>query len=395
MSNFRTTVGLDGFFLSELNTGSGQYTFHLWRQLCVSDDSPRAVLLTPEGLNGSSAPDCVYQIPVPQWLRAGKAKKLWWEQSGNIRAARSAGADLLHVPYFSAPRFSSIPTIITIHDVIPLLFPEYGGSRQMRGYLRLVSNAARRADAIITDSECSRRDIVRLLHIPEELIHVIPLAVDESYGPSTSPEVELGLRERYGLPGPVIFNVGGLDVRKNLAVLIEAFAHALPELDPATRLVIAGRAHTGNDALYPPLEPVIERYGLEQHVVLTGAISENDKRALYNLADLYVYPSLYEGFGLSPLEAMACGTPVVSSSLSSLPEVVGTGGIQLEPTPGRLAAAIISVMNDEYLRRDLVHRSLAQASTFSWQRTAAMTREVYQEVLQGRVLVDQRSGTVA
>lgn len=298
-----------------------------------------------------------------------------------MAAARAARAGLLHVPYFAGPRFGRLPLVMTIHDVIPLLFPEYGGTTAMRFYVRLVSGTARRAAVVITDSDCSRRDIEGWLGIPGDRIHVIPLAVDPRFRPVTDPEAEAAMRDRFNLPGPVIFNVGGLDVRKNLKVLIEAFAQAYPQLDPGTRLVIAGRAHSGNERLYPPLEPVIRGCGLEGRVVLTGGISDDDKLTLYNLADLYVFPSLYEGFGLSPLEAMACGTPVISSDRSSLPEVVGSGGLLVEPTPARLAAAILSVMSDERFRRELGRRALDQAASFSWQRTAEMTRQVYQTVL--------------
>ncbi|MDI3339585.1 MAG: glycosyltransferase family 1 protein, partial [Sphaerobacter sp.] len=301
-----------------------------------------------------------------------------------IQAARRAGVDLLHVPYFAGPRCTALPLVITVHDVIPFIFPEYAGGVPMRLYLRLVSAAARRADAIITDSDCSRRDITRWLGIPPERIHVIPLAVDPAIRPRHDPEAAAALRQRYGLPGPVIFNVGGVDVRKNLPVLIEAFARALPELPPETRLVIAGRAHARNPRLYPPLEPVIRRCGVEGKVVLTGAISAEEKLAFYNLADLYVFPSLYEGFGLSPLEAMACGTPVIAADRASLPEVVGSGGLLVEPTPPRLAAAMVSVLRDDGLRRDLARRALAQAQTFSWERTAAQTRAVYRSVLASR-----------
>ncbi|MFO7272665.1 MAG: glycosyltransferase family 1 protein [Sphaerobacter thermophilus] len=382
-------VALDGRFLQQPTTGSGQYSLHLWQALAATADEPTTVLVRPDlpmpvdpqlGGGAAGTTDTI-RVPIPPWVRHDKAEKLWWEQRGLLRGARQAGARLLHVPYFAGPRFTRLPLVITVHDVIPFIFPEYGGGRLMRLYLRLVSAVARRADAIITDSDCSRRDITAWLGIPSERIHVIPLAVDPAIRPSDDPETASALRARYGLPGPVIFNVGGLDARKNVPVLIEAFAQALPDLPPETRLVIAGRAHSGNQRLYPPLEPVIRRLGVEERVVLTGSITDEEKVALYNLADLYVFPSLYEGFGLSPLEAMACGTPVIAANRSSLPEVVGQGGLLVDPTPERLAAAMVSVMRDERLRRSLARRALEQAETFSWQRTAEQTRAVYRSVL--------------
>lgn len=366
----------------------GQYSLHLWSALAATQGEPETILVQPdqpmpvEPMHGDGEDAAsVLRVPLPSWVKSGKAEKLWWEQRGILAGVERAQADLLHVPYFAGPRRSPVPLVITVHDVIPLIFPEYGGGTAMRLYLRLVTGVARRAAAIITDSECSRRDIQTWLGIPGDRIHVTPLAVDPAMRPERNPEAEAAIRERYGLPGPVIFNVGGLDVRKNLAALIDAFAQALPQLPDETRLVIAGKAHSDNERLYPPLEPVIRRCGVLGRVVLTGPISDEEKRTFYNLADLYVYPSLYEGFGLSPLEAMACGTPVIAANRSSLPEVVGPGGLLVDPTPTRLAVAMISVMTDERLRRELAQKALTQAATFSWERTAALTQAVYREVL--------------
>jgi len=382
MDSQRHRVAFDGLFLQQPTTGSGQYALHLWRRLAAGDASLEAVLLRPAPAPGDGTPaNGAATVAPPPWARAGKSHKLWWEQRGVVRAAHRASADLLHVPYFAGPRSARLPLVITIHDVIPLVFPEYGGSLPMRLYLRLVIGTARRARMILTDSDCSARDIQGWLEIPSDRIQVIPLAADPSFRPVDDPEASAALRERYDLRGPVVFNVDGLDVRKNLAALVEAFARALPELPPDTRLVIAGRAHTGNRRLYPPLETSIRAWGLQDQVVLAGRVGDAEKLALYNLADLYVSASLYEGFGLSPLEAMACGTPVVSSNRASLPEVVGSGGLLVDPTPARLAAAIVSVTTDEWLRRDLGRRALARAGAFSWERTADATRDVYRHVI--------------
>lgn len=382
MDTNRNRIGLDGLFLHQPITGSGQYTLHLWHALSTAGADLDPVLLQPEGDGrlSSSEPSGLV-IPPPRWARNAKARKLWWEQRGVVEAARRARIRLLHTPYFSSPQFSPVPRISTIHDVIPLIFPIYAESLVMRIYLRLTGSAARHATAILTDSNCSRRDIAHWLRIPQERIHVIPLAADERFQPAHDPESDRRLRSRFSLPGPVIFNVGGLDARKNLAVLVEAFAQALPWLNPDTRLVIAGRAHSGNERLYPPLEPLIRAWGLQDQVILTGAISETEKLGLYRMADLYVFPSLYEGFGLSPLEAMACGTPVIASNRSSLPEVVGNGGLLVEPTPAKLAAAMISVLTDTDLRDDLARRALDQAAHFSWRKAGEMTCSVYREVL--------------
>ena len=384
MDTNRNRIGLDGLFLHQPITGSGQYILHLWHSLFTGGGGIDPILLLPERPAQPTAPEARNIIATPpRWARQPKARKLWWEQHGVIEAARRGQIRLLHTPYFSSPRFSPVPRISTIHDVIPLIFPVYAESLVMQIYLRLTTAATRRATAIITDSSCSRRDIAHWLRIPHERIHVIPLAADERFQPARDPESDRRLRAQFDLPGPVIFNVGGLDRRKNLAVLVEAFARALPNLHPETRLVIAGRAHSGNERLYPALDPVIRSWGVRDRVVLTGAISEAEKLGFYRLADLYVFPSLYEGFGLSPLEAMACGTPVIAANGSSLPEVVGDGGLLVDPTPARLAAAMIPVLTDADLHHTLSRRALDQAAHFSWRKTGEMTVQVYRQVLAG------------
>jgi glycosyltransferase involved in cell wall biosynthesis len=380
MNSSGIRVGLDGFFLSQPATGSGQYTLHLWNQLSRPEAGVETLLLRPVSPKAGEEPSRQgVDVRVPGFARSAKAQKLWWEQYGVLQGLRRGRMDLLHIPYMSAPRINRRRTVVTIHDVIPLIYPEYGGSTAMRLYLRLVLPAARRATLILTDSDCSRRDIVRLLGVDQAKVRSIPLAVSDEFQPSSDAVAETEIRQRFALPGDIVYNVGGLDVRKNLSALVEAFGRAYPGVDPSTRLVIAGGAHTGNARLYPPLEPAIQQWGLEGKVVLTGRISEADKLLLYQISKLYVYPSLYEGFGFTPLEAMACGLPVISSNRSSLPEVVGSGGLVVDPTAGRLAAAIVSLLTDGQLHRDLSQRALAQAARFSWTRTAERTREAYRD----------------
>jgi glycosyltransferase involved in cell wall biosynthesis len=382
MSKTTCSIGFDGLFLDQTATGVGMYASNLWR-IFQSEANPsesvRLLLPDAEQFATFDGPDVTRKAP-PSFMSSSKAMKLWWEQRGIMQAAGDAGVDLVHIPHFAAPVRRDRPVVVTIHDVIPFVLPEYRASTSMRLYLRLVSRAARQAEAILTDSECSRRDIIRHLGVDPQRVTVIPLAVDDQFRPSHDASADAEVRARFNLPGPVIFNVGGLDVRKNVEALVRAFGIALPDLDPDTRLVIAGSAHTGNRRLYPPLEPVISELGLQDHVVLTGRISEADKLRMYNLADLYVFTSLYEGFGLSPLEAMACGIPVICSNRSSLPEVVGEGGILVDPTPQKIAGAMSTVMNDGYLRRRLSAAGLEQAATFSWEKTAAMTRDVYRSI---------------
>ncbi len=372
-------VLLDGAFIEQSRTGSGQYTAALWRELAAVGDL-RVALAVPDDVAAPSPPP-VYVYHPPRLAVHPKLRKLWWEQWGLPGLAARLRPGLLHIPYFAAPWWAPCPMIVTVHDVIPLVLPEYGESLAMRCYLALVRRTVRRARLVLTDSEWSRRDIERVLGLPADRIRVIPLGVDDRFRPADDPRRFSNWLQRWGIAGPVILNVGGFDVRKNLPLLVRAFAQALPALPPGTTLVIPGRAHSGNARLYPPLEPLIQQLGLTSHVLLPGPVSDEEKIVWYQAATIYAYPSLYEGFGLSPLEAMACGVPVVAANRTSIPEVVGDAGLLVDPTEEAFASALVRLLADPELYRTLRARGLARARQFTWQRTARETAAVYREML--------------
>lgn len=380
-------VGFDALFLEQPMTGAGQYALNIWRHLRDAQTDVAPVLLRPSDANEhvlAEEGDHVSVVPLPTARLKGKARKIWWEQVGLPTAAHGATVDLVHVPYFSAPMRLPLPYIVTVHDVIPLAVPEYGGSAQMRAYMRLVSRTVKRAALILTDSEYSKGDIVRLLGVHPDRVRVTLLAASRDLRPvETLAEQESveATRVRYGLTNRFILNVGGLDLRKRLPQLIQGFAKALPALPETFDLVITGRPHTGNSALYPDLTPIIRELGVQDRVRLTGFVSEEDKRNLYRACDVFVFPSAYEGFGLDPLEAMACGAPVISSNRTSLPEVVGDAGLLIDPEPDEIGEAIVRVLRTPELRTDLTARSLRRASMFSWERTAEQTLAAYRDVL--------------
>lgn len=382
-------VGLDALFFEHPMTGAGQYATHLWRALCDADIGIDPVPLMPAdapadvvGLAG----DAAVRGPMPPGRWPAKARKLYWEQVALPDAARRSRVQLVHVPYLSAPLLQRVPHVVTIHDVIPLAVPEYAGSVQMRGYLRLVNRSVRRAALILTDSEFSRADIAARLGIDPDRIRVTLLAAHDEMAPARTAADEAAVastRERLGIPGPFVLNVGGYDVRKQLPALVRGFARALPSLPDGCSLVIAGRPHTRNTRLYPDLDPVIDELALRGRVIQTGFVSESDKINLYRSCTVFAFTSAYEGFGLNPLEAMACGAPVVCSNRTSLPEVVGGAGLLIDPEPEAIGRALVAVCSDPALRADLARRSLRQAARFSWRRTAEQTAAAYREVLAG------------
>ena len=377
-------VGYEGSAYMEPATGVGQYVRALWREYerDLPGLEPVMLLPGPRATLPETPPGEVIVEEPPRRFAAGKARKLWWEQVGLPRAARRAGVDLVHVPYHAAPLRREQPYVVTVHDLVPLAYPVYMNSRQMRLYYRLACYTASRADLILTDSRHSADDIRRHLGIAPARIRPIPLAADERYRPLPPDEQRIvAARARFGLDGPFIFNIAGLDVRKNQAALIRAFALVRERLPAGTRLVIGGKAHSGHPDRYPDLAPIVAEAGVAPWTVFTGRIGDDEKLALLCAAALYVDPSLYEGFGLSALEAMQCGTPTVAADRSSLPEVVGEGGLLVEPTPEALGAAIVALLNSPESQVVFRRRALAQSARFSWAQTARQTAAAYAEVL--------------
>ena len=355
-------IGMNAFFLNQPATGSGQYTHHLLKALARVEPGHDYFPFSPT------------RAPLGE-LEENLAK-VWFEQVSFPWACWYHSVDVAHVPYFAPPLWPTVPTVVTIHDLIPMILPAYRGSILVRTYTRLVATAARRAHAIVADSECSKRDIVRLLGIPPQRVRVIYLAAEERFQPIED-EAWLGnMRRHYGLPERYILYLGGFDQRKNVPTLIRAFARARETLGDIPHLVIAGHPPERESSLFPDPRRVVAELGLE--VFFVGWVAEEDKPALYSGAACFVYPSLYEGFGLPPLEAMACGVPVVVSNTSSLPEVVGDAGLLVDPLDvDALAEAMIAVLSDEDLRASLRQKGIARAKRFSWERTARETLEAY------------------
>jgi len=250
----------------------------------------------------------------------------------------------------------------------------------MRAHLAVVGRTTRVARAVITPSEHAATDVVDLLGVDPGRVHVTPEAADEAMAPPDDPAALAAALDRLGVRGRYVFNIGGLDVRKGIPLLLEAFAGVVEASDEPITLVIAGAAHTGNPHVYPPMEPHVERLGLAGQVLFPGRVSEAEKLALYQGAALYATPSSYEGFGLTVLEAMACGVPVVAADRTSLPEVVGDAGLLVDLDARLLANAMLSVLTDSAFAADLCARGLARAETFSWRETARLTADVYRSV---------------
>ncbi len=370
-------VALNGLFLNYPATGTGQYLRELVRAMREFGAEFDPVFLAP--VADPSAPAEVQVHPTS--LKSENPAKLEFEQVTFPQASR-AGFDLAHIPHFGPPLFPTRPTIVTIHDLIPMVLPAYGHSLNVRLYNRLAGMGARRAQAILADSHASARDIHTKLGIAESKIHVVHLAADARYAPPTLQEI-LRVREKYGLPKRYVLYLGGFDVRKNVRRVVKAFATVTTatELRDWT-LVLAGRLPEHDTNFFPDPRRLAGESGVSDRTRFIGFAAEEDKPALYAAATVFLYPSVYEGFGLPPLEAMASGTPVIVSNSSSLPAVVGDAGILLAPDDEQgWADALGQALTDERTRVEMRERGLEQARRFSWERAARETLVVYHSVV--------------
>lgn len=382
-------IAINGYFLQRPATGSGEHIYYLLEGLDSVDDANSYLVLYPRLASSSLVrlPPLGAQFQIREVRGTGarlgeRLGKLWWEQVALRATCAAEKVDLLHSPYFASPLRPNVPTVVTIHDVIPLVLPRYGRALHARIYMRLVSAAARRARAIITVSNASKRDIVQTLGIPAERVHVIYNAVDSHMRPAADESAVEGIKESYGLTGDFVLFFGGFDVRKNVEAVIRAFHAARSSFPRPCQLVIAGALNLVGHPLYPDPRPLIRKLGLESEVIVTGRISEEEKPLLYSAATAFVFPSLYEGFGMPVLEAMACGTPVITSNVSSLPEVAGDAALLVDPTSvDAIAAAMVRLLSDPELRSELTSKGLRRASQFSCEALAARTLSVYREVV--------------
>ena len=294
---------------------------------------------------------------------------------------RRAKVDLFHAPHYVVSPLVGCPVVVTIHDCIHLRFPQYLPNRMAHVYARtFMSIAARRATRIITVSQASKDDIQHYLHAPAEKIEVIHNGLDPRYLLPPDEASVANVRERFILNAPFILYAGNIKPHKNVERLIDAFAMLREDGHQDLKLLIIG------DELskYPGIRRLVHRHHLHAHVRFLGFVPDATLAALYRLASIFVFPSLFEGFGFPPLEAMASGTPVITSNVSSLPEVVDDAAILIDPLdPAALAAAMSRVLGDDALRADLIRRGRLRVGAFSWARAAASTRAVYRRVLGG------------
>lgn len=378
-------IVLNGWFIDQPHTGSGQYLRQLCQQLPQVAPQHEYALIVPhrnsfeiidvDAHTDLQSLDSNLQPPISNF------RKVLFEQDLVPRAARACRAELLHVPYWAPPLRSAVPIVVTIHDIIPLVLKEYRGGPLVSAYTGLVSAAARGATLILTDSDASRNDIVSRLSVSADRVRTIYLAADPKFTERVDPIDYAALRKNHDLPEDYVLYLGGFDARKNIEAALQTYTWAQQALGESFPLVIAGNLPDRHDAFFHDPRVIAKQIEVENVVRFIGAVTEEDKVALYQQARAFLYPSIYEGFGLPALEALACGVPVVGSNASSIPEIVGDAGMLVDPHNARaMAGALIAVCTEDALHDELSERALAQAAKFSWEKCARETVAAYEAV---------------
>ncbi len=366
-------IGIDARKMHDF--GIGTYIRNLLRHLArIDQETEYVVLARPENCQAVAALGANFRT-----VSESSPTYSVVEQLRIPFALRRERVALFHAPHYVLPPLVRCRSVVTIHDCIHLMFPQYLPNRLALKYAHTsIRLAARRATRVMTVSESSKRDILRFVNVPPEKIDVIYNAYDERFSVEPREEDVVRVRERYQLHDEFVLYAGNVKPHKNLERLIAAFHLVRDRGLDHLKLVVIG----DEISKYTALRRAVHRHQLHKYVRFLGYMPEETLAVMYRLAGVFVFPSLYEGFGLPPLEAMASGTPVVTSNVSSLPEVAGDAAVLTDPyDPEAIADGIQRVLTDETLRADLRRRGLERAHQFSWEKSVRRVRAIYAEAV--------------
>jgi glycosyltransferase involved in cell wall biosynthesis len=369
-------IGIDGRYIQDHYPGIGRYTYNLASKLPqVAPDAEFVLLHDPRLINTRYDVELLSRHDNLELVTVDIPTVSVQEQYRLHSLVKALSLDLLHSPYLIMPYWLPCPSVVTVYDLIPFIYPQYLPHRWTAWVFRAaMSLAVRRATKVIAISESTKRDLTRLFGAAQGKATAIHLAADERFRLLEREQWGQVVRS-YGLPERYVLYMGINKPHKNLVFLLRVFS----ELSTDASLVLAGK----EDPRYPQAHEEARRLGLADRVLFLGEIPDTDLPALYNGAQAFVFPSLYEGFGLPVLEAMACGVPVVASDSSSIPEIVDEVAITLDPQDADAwVAALTEVVEKERLRAEMSKKALERAEMFSWEETARRTWQVYQAALE-------------
>ena len=370
-------IGIISNSIDEFSGGIGVYTYQLIKNLNKIDDENKYYLIH-YFKNDLDVYNYNKDIIIPknrffnEW-----GSFMFWRYLTLPLNLKNYSLDMVHDPYELGPFTFTQPfqKVITVHDLTPLIFPKLFKKTDVILHRLLLKKTIARVDKIITVSNHSKNDLIKYVNAPEDKIEVIYNGKGEAFKPLDKEEIK-GITTKYQLPHEFILSVGGLHPIKNIPRLLQAYHLALKD-GLKHKLVIVGVSMDRTHEIFQTLKTL----DIEEKVIFTGPVPEKDLIALYNAADLFVYPCLYAGFGIPPLEAMACGTPVITSNNSSQPEVVGDAGLLINPyNTTELAYNINTLISDDEIRKKLIKKGLKRSKLFKWNDTAIKTLKIYEQV---------------
>lgn len=369
------TIAINGSLLRADVSGVELSITNLARAL-ADHGTETYVLHVPPTCPGPDIESARFRTVHTRWPTHKRPVRILWEHLALPRLVRRT-ADVFHAPGYVAPRTPGVPSIITVYDLIALDLPRLCRRTNVAYYRLFLPAAVRRAAAIIVPSAATRRDLAAHFPSAEPKTHVIPLGIHDAFLADRDDPATAAVLHRRRIPAPFILCTARHEPKKNLVLLVEAYAQLKRGAGLPHALVLAGPDGWAS----ADVRAAIRRSGLGEHVHLPGFIPLKDLVHLCRGADLFVFPSLYEGFGLPPLEAMACGTPVITSNRGALPEIVGNAAVQADPTdPAAVAACMRRVLTSPDLRRALGEAGVQRARGFTWRAAAAATDQLYRSV---------------
>lgn len=369
-------IGIDARMYSSAFTGIGRYVYELIHNLAEIDDKNEYVIF----MNNPEFEE--FEPPNKRFKKVlvNARHYSFGEQVRFPELLYKEKLDLVHFTHFNAPVFYKKPCVVTIHDLTLHFYPGKKMTSFYRrwGYKIVLRSVVSRAKKLISVSQNTKEDLMTLMKVPDERVEVIHEGVNKNFKPITNEEKINDVRKKYGIIKPFALYTGVWRSHKNLVNLIKAFSYMKKNEHFDGQLVITGK----EDHLYVEVRAVINELELEGDVVFTGMVPDEELPMLYSSAKVYIFPSLYEGFGLPPLEAMACGTPVAASKAASIPEVVGEdNAVFFDPyDPSDIADAALKIWENEALASELVEKGLARVKEFSWKKMAKEVLSIYESL---------------
>lgn len=372
-------IMIDARSVDVKQSGVGNYVTNLIEGLrAVDQKNQYALMITSKQVESFSDDLKEFEIYTAPFSSESHIFGDPWEFFLLPGSLRTNNINLFHGPAFMAPPFhKGFRSVSTIHDLVAFHHPQTIPTRYAYYMRFIIKLMIHKASAIITDTEFIRDEIIDTFHVDEERVFAVPIAVSEMFKPVTDKTKIEKLKERYGIRKRYFLHIGNIEPRKNLTNLFHACNRIWDKLCRDFQLVVTGK----KGWLYRDIFNTLRETGLISDVVFTGYVNEEDIPALYSGADFFIFPSVYEGFGLPILEAMRCGTPVITSDASSLPEVAGEAALYVDPlNPGDIAEKILGLAYNDSLKKELREKGFHQASKFSWAKTAGETLKVYEAV---------------